>query len=163
MSSWFSPHTVVRYFYPEHIIFVLKNLSDILLGIWPTRGKPDGMDVDADGKQKACIQSPGELPTVNKKGYYSAPWENVVSIGVEVERRIDMTSRDGRFARAHYTQGRSYFKLARDESKRWWYLTNTERLNKAIEIQERVEKAVNWASGNKYEDIERRKRLYKEG
>lgn len=171
--SWFSPNTVSRYYYPEHIIFVLRNLSDIKLGLWPTRGKPDGMDTDADGKNKACIQSIGELPTVNKKGYYSAPWENVISIGVEIERRIDATGRDGRFARAIYCPRLdydvkelpkpSYFKLAEAETKKWWYLTNTERLNKAIEIQNRVERAIWWASGNKEEDIERRTKPYKGG
>jgi len=134
----------------------LRNLSDVKLGLWPTRPKPDGTD------NKAYVESPGELPTVNKKGYYSAPWENVISIGVAVEKRIDACGRDGDFARTHYIQGTSYFKLARDESKRWGYLTNTERLNKAIEIQNRVERAIWWASGNTKKDIERRTKPYKE-
>ena len=151
--SWYSPHTVARYYSPAHIRFVLRNLGVIKLGMWPTQDRPDSTD-------GAYVESPGELPAVNKKGYYSAPWENVISLGIEVEKRIDMTGRDGDLARTHYIQGTSYFRLARDETKHWRYLTNTERLNKAIEIQERVENAINWASGNGKKDIERRKRSY---
>lgn len=161
--SWFSPNTVSRYYYAEHIIFVLRNLVMILLGVWPTRPKPDGTD------DEAYTASPGEFPSGagsygvavkdNTIAFSLSASETAINIAFEVEKRIDMTGRDGRFARAIYTQGISYWKLAKWESKnKWGYIPNVERANKAIEIQDRVERAVEWASGKK-----RKTKPYKEG
>lgn len=148
---WCSPDTVAEHYRPAHIKFVLRNLVDIKLGLWPPRDRPDGTD------NKSYVESPGELPAVVDAGSYGvavkgdtiafslSASEVAINIAVEVEKRIDATGRDGRFARAIYTQGLDYWELAKKEHL------------EPDEVEDRVKSAVKYASGKK-----RRTKPYKE-
>lgn len=134
---------VAEHYRPAHIKFVLRNLVDIKLGDWPPKDRPDGT------AGKPYVESPGELPSLADAGSYGvavkgdtiafslSASEMAINIAVEVERRIDATGEDGRFARAIYTAGMDYWELARLEGL------------EPKDVQNRVKNAIGYASGKR--------------
>lgn len=140
---WCSPAVVDEHYRSANIKFVLRNLIDIKLGLWPPKDRPDGTD------NKSYVESPGELPAVVDAGPYGvsikgdtiafslSASEIAINIAVEVERRIDATGRDGWFARAIYTQGLDYWELAKKEHL------------EPEDVEDRVKNAIKYASGKR--------------
>lgn len=144
---WCSPDVVAEHYRPANIKFVLRNLIDIKLGLWPPKDRPDGTD------NKSYVESPGELPAVVDTGSYGvsvkgdtiafslSASEMAINIAVEVERRIDAAGEDGRLARAIYTVGTELWELARLEGL------------EPKDVQNRVKNAIDYASGKRRKTI----------